>query len=295
VLAMKKPDSLQQKVALDHVIVVGNPDQTKNHVRAWRLAGVNARNVSPEKALDGSPEGVCFDISSSSFSEKARLIARITQSGGTFFLSGALSDNYDKAEKLLTSEKGKGYFFDEMRYHPLIYMAQDLISEGRIGTPRILKLENLDSTNSKLDNFSLFQGLLNGVSCAETLLGSSSVSKVFSRFVTTKYSRFYVSLISFANGSSCQLIAGNSATQSKLEFSINGTGGMIAFNESKTLELPKNLEYSNAMSSTTDVEVLTRLFTDFLKGSRSGLADLSTYKLAHAIQMSAKERKPVSV
>src|SRR5579872_4555984 len=204
---MKKPNSVPEEANYDGVIVVGSSREAGDRVRAWRLAGVDAKKVTPEKMPWAATEGVLFDICS--FSGRERLVAKVLRSGGEIFLSGALSDSYEKAEKLLQDLTAKGYAFDHMKYHPLISKARDLISDGRIGTPRILKLECLESTDSGLDNFSLFQGLLNGVSCAETLLDSSNATKVFARLVKTGYSRFYVALLSFDTGSTCQLIAGN--------------------------------------------------------------------------------------
>jgi predicted dehydrogenase len=302
-LFIQRPESqsdLQRSSAIDDdsrrkgskfpgvITVVGGADQCNLHVRAWKLAGATAKRADPKRAFDKLQEGDCVDICCTSFPERERLLDRCLNLGATAIVTGAISNQYDKVQGIFRmtkkkSEKPRLVILDPMKYHPLISKTTDLISSGRVGAPRVLKIEILNYEHSKLSDFSLFQGLLNGVSCAEILLGTTEVNVVFAKKVNTNYSIFYVSLISFKNGTSCQLVAGDSTKQGKLEFSINGTGGMISFNESKTLELPKEVEYSAAISSSPSLEVLTRLFSDLLHGGTEKSANLSTYNLAQKI------------
>ncbi len=298
---MIREDVSERKgLEFSRVLVVGNPIQSRRHVRAWKLVGAAAKSVPPEKVPLGLHDGVCLDICSTSFPEREHLIDQSLRLGSTTIVSGAVSNKYETAQRImkeLTAKTGNARLsvLDPMKYHPLISKAVNLISNGRIGSPRILRLETLGHENVGLSDFSLFQGLLNGISCAEILLGRPKVEKVFAKKIETNYSNFYVALLTFENGSSCQLIAGHSAKEGKLEFSINGTDGMISFNESKTLELPRNVEYSDTMISASSLEVLSRMFSDFLNGDSAGSVDLSTYRLAEAIEDSSKEEKPVSI
>ena len=122
-----------------------------------------------------------------------------------------------------------------------------------------------------------------------------SQRKCTAKKVKTGYSNFYVSLLSFDSGATCRLVAGATAKEGKLEFSINGPEGMIAFNESKTLETPSGVEFSNAMNSVTSVEVLFRMFSDFIDGKRQGSPDAKKYDVVNAIEDSARGKGPISL
>jgi hypothetical protein len=289
---MQTPPSRVLDHDFDRVVVVGDPQICSRHLRAWKLAGVDAKRVSSKMSIQDLKSGItCVDVCSSDFPKKNRLIEKAIRSRIKVVTSEPLSDKREAMQRI----SGKGLtILEPMRHHPLVTKAMKLVSEGKIGSPRVLRLEVV-SHDKNLSNFSLYEGLVHGVSAAHLLLKDAIAKKVYSKRVKTDYSTFYVSLLSFDNGATCQLVAGNTAEEGKLEFSINGPNGMIAFNESKTLETPSGLELSDAMSSTTSVEVLFRMFSDLIEHNVRDSTDWKKYDVVKAIEDSARYNKPISL
>ena len=60
---MIREDVSERKgLEFSRVLVVGNPIQSRRHVRAWKLVGAAAKSVPPEKVPLGLHDGVCLDI-----------------------------------------------------------------------------------------------------------------------------------------------------------------------------------------------------------------------------------------
>jgi predicted dehydrogenase len=237
----------------DRVIVVGDPRLSSQHIRAWKLAGADAQRASTDKKaladLKGSQRAY-LDVCVSNFPERVQLTETAMRSQMRVIVTEPLSNKYETIKRILNNSRSKVSILDPMKHHPLITKTKDLISEGKIGAPRILRLEAMIYDKSLAD-FSFFEGLVHGVSAVDSLLKDTIVRHVFAKKVKTDYSNFYVALLSFENGSTCQLVAGNSSREGKLEFSINGSTGMIAFNESKTLESPSEVKLSDTLKSIT--------------------------------------------
>ena len=160
----------------DRVVVVGDPEVSSRHVRAWKLADVDAKKLSPSKL---SPRDfariTCLDVCHSNFLEKMRLIEKATRSRIKVVTPEPLSDKRDAMQRI----SGNGVtILDPMRHHPLVTKAVKLLSEGKIGAPRVLRLEVLTRDN-KLSNFSLYEGLVQGVSAAHLLLPGAVAKKVY--------------------------------------------------------------------------------------------------------------------
>jgi hypothetical protein len=275
----------------DRVLVVGDSYLSSRHVRAWKLAGVVAERVSsPKEDLVNLNPRTCLDVCVSNFEEKVHLIESSIRSGNRVITTEPVSNKYETTKRIL---KRGAFILDPMSHHPLLTKAVNLITERKIGPPRILRIGAM-SYDKKLSGFSLLGGLVHGVSAANLLLNKAIAKKVFATKIKTDYSNMYAALLNFDNGSTCQLLAGNSAMQGGLEFSINGPAGMIAFNEAKTLDSPSGTEQSNGMDAITSIEVLYRMFLDFMNhipDSRS----LTKYQIVNAIVDSARQKKQISL
>ena len=175
-----------------------------------------------------------------------------------------------------------------MKHNPLVKTAHELISSGSIGTPRILTAET-KYFDKDLSDYALFHGLYHGISVLEMLFGSTRINKVFSKKVTTNDSIFYVSLLNLDDESVCHLVSGTSSVQSKLEFSLNGTGGLVTFNESDTLISPSQSKDARRIK---EAELLFHTFSGFLKNGADGQL-LESYKVASAIEKSAIQNRPI--
>ncbi|MDA4130406.1 MAG: hypothetical protein OK457_06510 [Thaumarchaeota archaeon] len=283
-----QPGRVLDHEKFDGVVVVGDPQLCSQHVRAWKLAGVNA-STSRKASVSGLGPTTCLDVCSSNFPERIRLIDKAIRSQIKVVTTEPVSDKNETTTRLL--ENGVT-ILDPMTHHPLVTTALNLLAEGNIGSPRVLKLEAFTRDN-RLSPFSLYEGLTHGVSAVQLLLKGAAAKKVYAKKVKTEYSTFYVAILSFNNGATCQLVAGNSAKEGKLEFSINGPGGMIAFNESKTLETPSGMKLTDAMSSITSVEVLFRMFSDFLNHNISESPDLKKYEVVKAIEDSSRRNQEI--
>ncbi|MFI5421285.1 MAG: hypothetical protein ACHQ1H_10000, partial [Nitrososphaerales archaeon] len=276
----------------DRVLVVGNPEVSDRHVRAWKLAGVDAERIPISKKVPKSLDRrTCVDVCVSNIAQKTRLIEGLTRSGIRVLSVGPISNKYEITKRVLESGVS---ILDPMEHHPLLTKVVNLIAAGKIGSARILRLEALRHDRG-LSDFSLFEGLVNGFTAANLLLKNANVKKVFANKIKTGYSIFYATLLTFDNGSTCQLVSGSSAKQGMLEFSINGPAGMIAFNESGVVDSPSGLELSDTMYSITSVEVLCRTFLDFARNGVSNSQDLTKYKVVNAIVESARQKKQISL
>jgi hypothetical protein len=278
-----QPGKVLDQEKFDRVVVVGDPQLCSQHVRAWKLAGVNS-SISRKASVSGLGPTTCLDVCSSNFPERVRLIERAIHSGIKVVTTETTTRLLESGVTIL----------DPSRHHPLVTSALNLLAEGNIGSPRVLKLEAFTRDN-RLSPFSLYEGLTHGVSAVQLLLKGAAAKKVYAKKVKTEYSTFYVALLIFDGGATCQLVAGNSAKEGKLEFSINGPGGMIAFNESKTLETPSGVKLTDAMSSITSVEVLFLTFSDFLHHNVSESPDLKKYDVVKAIEDSSKRNQEISL
>jgi predicted dehydrogenase len=287
----------QVGVSFDRVAVIGEPELCYQHIRAWKLSGIGAKKVSPREAVSSSNKEIRLDICVSDFSEREILIENLIRSGSSVIVTGPISDRYEVAQRILNKsniENGKLITIDLMKNHPLVARTRSLITEGQIGKPRILKLEIL-TYDKQLSEFSNFSGLFNGISMMDLFFSHSKPAKIFAKVVKTEYSCFYVAVVTLQNGASCQLIAGASSKSGKTEFSINGEGGMISFNESKTLETPLGVNYSDAMIALSSLDSLAKSFTEFVQnGAGYQLDSLERYRVAEVIQESAKKGKPIT-
>jgi len=270
------------------VLVVGDPGLCNHHIRAWKLAGVDARRISSfGKAIASNKnEKIYIDVCITNFTDRSAFIEDAIRSKSSIIIVEPVSDKCDTAKihhkKHIRSSVS---VLDPMKHHPLISRALQLISEGKIGPPRILKLEAKIYDRS-LSDFSLFQGLLNGVSAARLLFRGTLVEKVFAKKLATEYSNFYVALLNFEKHSTCQLIVGDSKVEDKIDFSTTGPNGMISFDSSsESSDLPSN----------NSVEVMSKTFSDFLHQRDLGSIDLEKYRIAEAIQNSAQLKKQISL
>ena len=278
------------------MLVVGKPGLADRHVRAWKLAGVEAEKIAISQDAVRSQKAknkdrrICLDVCVSNFAEKARLIKNAQRSEISVVTTEPVYRDYGPAPE---SSAGVSVL-DSMRYHPLLSKVVALISSGRVGPARILRLEAL-SNDKDLSDFSYYEALVNGVSAAHILLQDPVVKNVFARKVKTEYSSLCVALLSFNGGAICQLQAGNSKNRGLLEFSINGPGGMIAFNENESLVSGSELDFSDSMKATTSVEVLRRMFADFLSRKHfSETRNQKKYQVVKAIEDSARQQKSIS-
>ena len=275
----------------DRVLVVGDSYISSQHARAWKLAGVEAERVSSAKeALGNLNPRTCLDVCVSNFAEKVHLIESSIKSGNRVITTDPVSSKYETTKRIL---KRGAFILDPTSHHPLLTKAVNLITGGKIGPPRILRIGSM-SYDKNLSSFSLLGGLVLGVSAANLLLNNAIAKRVFATKIKTDYSSIYVTLLNFDNGSTCQLLAGNSAMQGGLEFSINGPGGMIAFNEGKTLDSPSGTELSNGMNAFTSIEVLHRMFLDFMNHIPDPRS-LTKYQIVDAIVDSARQKKQISI
>jgi hypothetical protein len=112
---------------------------------------------------------------------------------------------------------------------------------------------------------------------------------VFAKKVITGDSIFYVSLLNLEDESVCHLISGASVVESKLEFSVSGTSGLLTFNESDTLRPPLRSGNSQSMKQ---AELLFHTFSGFLKNGADGQS-YELYKVASAIKNSAAQKKAI--
>jgi hypothetical protein len=276
----------------DRVLVVGNPEASDLHIRAWKLAGVDAERIPiPKKVPWKLDRRTGIDVCISNFAQKTRLIEGLTRSGIRVLSIGPISNRYEITKRILESGVP---ILDPMSHHPLLTKVVNLIAEGKVGPARILRLEAMSHYRG-LSDFSLFEGLVNGFTAANLLLNNANVKKVFANKIRTGYSIFYATLLTFDNGSTCQLLSGSSAKQGKLEFSINGPAGMIAFNESSVMDSPSGIEFSDTMNSITSVEVLYRTFLDYVRNDVSNSQALTKYKVVNAIVESARQKKQISL
>ncbi|MDA4112258.1 MAG: hypothetical protein OK439_06930 [Thaumarchaeota archaeon] len=267
------------------VLVVGDSKLCDLHIRAWNLSGVRAERLSEKRGFRNSAVDTFVDICESNNQARANLIEKAIRSRMKTILVGPISSNFKFSEYVLSEAKKRKdriVLLNPMTHHPLLTNALTAISNGSIGIPRILRIEskNLDKD---LSGYSLFQGLFDGISALEILLGRIRTKKLFSRKVMTDNSIFYVSLLDLEDGSVCHLVSGTSSLENKLEFSVNGTGGLITFNKSDALSSSFR---SGLLRSTNQVELLFHTFFGFLKnGTDDQSHDL--YRVANMIEKSA--------
>src|SRR6202030_1813521 len=85
----------------DRVVVVGDPEVSSRHERAWKLAGVDAKKVSSSKM---SPRDfariTCLDVCSTNFPEKMRLIEKAARSSIKVVTPEPLSDKQDAMQRI---------------------------------------------------------------------------------------------------------------------------------------------------------------------------------------------------
>ena len=242
-----------------------------------------------------------MDVCETDFAQRKIAYRVALRVGLNVVTTAPVAESYDVSRRTVDEFESRNLKFavvDTLRNHPLIVLAQKLIyEEKKIGNPRILRLESV-IYDKRLQAFSLMQGLMNGIRACELLFESRAVFKVFASEARTKYSSFFVTLSNLSDECTAHIVAGNSAKQGKFGFAINGTGGMLSFDESKTLELPGEIKYSDVLKSATSVEVLFATFSNLLR-SREGEIQTpsfpSTQRVVDAVLRSSKTREPITI
>ncbi len=291
----------------DHVIVLGNSELSYNHVRAWSMIGIGAKRSSSsvkKKAFtsknDGNTSSLAVDVCETDYAKRARIFKEALRENVSVLTMEPVLKTFDSTKKILeqfqTRKKGDGNkpsftIIDPIAHHPLIVLSKKEISGGRIGTPRILRLEVL-LRDKALSDYSLSQSLIHALRTSELLFEPRKLTRVFAKKVKTRTSKYFVILANLEEGCTAHIVAGNSAAQGKFEFAINGTGGMLSFNESKTLDLPRGAEYSNALKASESVEVLASAFSAI--ATNPDPSSLSQ-RLGQAVLESVRSSKPVPI
>jgi hypothetical protein len=276
------------------VLVIGDSGMCSQHVTSWKLSGVEAEKISRKKLASLSGEGNVLDVCASDFSERVQLIESAIRSELPVVIIGPISDHVDTVRRLIKKKaENKPIILNPIKSHPLVTKTIDLISQGRIGKPVILKLEVLNF-DRKLSEYAVYSGLLNSISIMKVFFLHSKPLRIFSKLVTTDYSKFYVALIALSNGQTCELVAGASSESGKLEFSLNGRGGMISFLESKTLEYDSKAYHSDTMATVSSIDVLSKVFGDYIRTGRGDEGEtLDEYLIAKSVIHSARKTRPI--
>ncbi|SRR5579875_506583 len=293
-------------------MVLGDSELSYNHVRAWSMIGIDAKITSlvNKKAFtsknDGNTSSLAVDVCETDYAKRARMFKEALRANVSVLTMEPVLKTFDSTKKILEQfqtrkKKGDGNkpsftIIDPIAHHPLIVLSKKEISEGRIGTPRILRLEVL-LRDKALSDYSLSQSLIHALRASELLFEPRKLTRVFAKKVKTRTSNYFVILANLEEGCTAHIVAGNSAAQGKFEFAINGTRGMLSFNESKTLELPSGAaEYSNALKASESVEVLVSAFSYVAPKSGTSTDPSSlAQRLAQAVLESVKSSKPIPI
>ena len=285
------------------------------------MIGINAKRATPRslssnavfssnnkakknKNDNGDSQLFIVDLCETDFKKRAETLKEAIRSSASILTTEPVSKTFDSSNKTLELFQRKGKrlaIIDPIAHHPLITLARKEISEGKIGEPRILRLESIVH-DRVLSEFALTQALIHALRACELLFEPMKVTRVFAKKIKTRSSILFVIIANLGEGGTAHIIAGNSSSEGKFEFSINGTRGMLSFNESRTLELPGGVEYSNALKASGSVEVLTSAFSEIMTTTNNSSTLLPTpnasslsQRLVECVLESVRKSVPVKI
>ena len=291
---MKTPLNIQN---FKRVLVLGSSKLSENHVRAWKMIGFDAKISTsltrPFSQSNGEQSDLLLDIYETNFAKRATMFEKALRAKASVIASEPLLKNLDSSKRMLRGfrkRKSALLILDPIAHHPLIALSKKEISKAKkIGDPRILRLE-LVTHDRSLSEYTLNQAL----HACELLFEPRKIINVFARNVRTRTSNLFVILANLEGERSiAHIVAGNSSAKEKFEFAINGTKGMLSFNESKTLELTRVKYASSALGAARSVEVLAQAFSS---AALQGMVPTSPSQvLAEAVLKSLKSGRAARV
>ena len=291
-------DNATLSLDFSRLLLIGDSSsKIEGHLRAWKLCGVDPVTVRSQSIILEKFRGYLVDSCCSSPAETIK-VCKKALSLGMNVLTVETTGPFEIAKEF---EKNNLKFIavDSLRNNPLIEEAVSLISENRIGEPRILRLELLRRAKDTEESASLRESLTMGLKAARYIFEPRSLTRVFATKVKTRSASFFVIVANFGGDEAiAHIIAGNSVDVGKIEFTVNGTKGMFTSHQEFSLEAPKDAQTTSTLESASSVEALSATFSNLMKGK----ARQVTARESAAIQLgvkavldSSKSGKPVDV
>jgi len=284
-------------VSLEQIVITGTPEIMDQHFRAWHLSGVDAIKTRAKITSVLMNKGT-LDVCEKNFGRRRKLFNSALKAGVSVITEEPILRTFESSKKMLErfeNENLRIYIIDPLEQHPLVSLTRKLITEGRIGTPRILRL-NLFTRDPELTEFSLIQSVGYCLRMCELLFAPNKITEIYASKIRTNLSKFFAIAVVLENQLICHAIAGNSSIENVFEFAVNGTGGMLSTNEGKTLELPSNVEFPDNLKSTMSVEVLCAAFAALSRNQTTKKqSSVLAQELTKAVIESSKIGNPVIV
>lgn len=286
------------------MLIVGDSTTADAHLRAWMRLGVPARKSKVKSISEDSSRSSIVDVCESSPKRKREAYLSALRAGLNVLTTEPVEDSLEATENIVNKFKAndsKFIILDTLRFIPVMLQASGLIQERQeVGDPRILRLESLIH-DKRVGQLSLIHGLVIGIRACSILLRSKAVTKVFANRFDTDCSIFFVIIANLENECTAHIVAGNSVDGGKFQFAINGTGGMLSFEEPRNLEFSNKTRYSDSLKTSASTDVLYDTFSnlvrikdeEMLKKQQSSVH--LAYVVADAALRSSMSGKPVSI
>jgi len=294
---MTNRSEFTRAVDFSHVVLLGrSSSQIQRHAKAWRLAGIDPKALKSGSKITDKLAGALLDVCDSP--ERARILQQALRTGLNVVVTESADDD-PLALREFSEEFARRdlalFVIDPLRHHPLVESAKQLISENKVGVPRLLRMEFFGKERGK--NLNVVQNLFYGLRASELLLEPFRVTRVYASKIKTRYASFFAVLASLKNEATVHLVAGTSTKNEKFEFALNGTGGMISSVESEAVVLSDSLRTPNNLISAYSTEILFRTFSSLTSGRREPprFRTAFTQTVLRAVLDSAESGIPIQV